>query len=387
MSKVFFVLLIILVSQFTPFVKRTQAFLGIGETAACTSNDVQISYANPANNTANEKTFFPENSGDLIFQFTINNTNTLNTLNGKQVFLHIPNGWFGSDTYDSVAATVNGTQFQLTIPSDKSQAKNGYYEGSLYWPEANGRYTEFCSQIKYQVGAVRNCTIGQVPSEIPPNTSLTIPFIGLANQKYKLNYAGNDLSETTTDSSGQGVFTNVIIPGNTGQIVRLVIFGYYAGSVRPSQCETKITIKATAASPSSPAPSGSVLPRPVSPATTPCTGLNCSSGGGKPTPGCTDDPKNPAIATAIGCIHTQPAALVKDLLTFIIGIGGGLAFLMMLLGVFQMLTSAGNPETLSAGRDRFQSAIIGLLFIIFSVLLLRIIGVDILGLGEQFGFK
>lgn len=96
-----------------------------------------------------------------------------------------------------------------------------------------------------------------------------------------------------------------------------------------------------------------------------------------------DDGKG--IKTAIGCIHTSPVGFIKDFLKFIIGISGGLAFLLMLLGAFQMVTSAGNPETLQAGRDRFQSAIIGLLFVIFAVLLLQIIGVDILDLGKQFG--
>lgn len=113
------------------------------------------------------------------------------------------------------------------------------------------------------------------------------------------------------------------------------------------------------------------------PAATSCTDpKKCTKGGGD-----TCDKaggRGPAIKTAIGCIHTSPAEFVKDFLKFIIGIGGGLAFLMMLLGAFQMLTSAGNPETLAAGRDRLQSAIIGLLFIIFAVLLLQIIGFDIL---------
>lgn len=105
-----------------------------------------------------------------------------------------------------------------------------------------------------------------------------------------------------------------------------------------------------------------------------CTGANCTKGGGD----LCDDTRGPAIKTAIGCIHTNPSELVKDLMTFLIDIGGGLAFLMMLFGVFQMLTSAGNPETLNAGRERLTSAVIGLLFVIFAVLLLQIIGVDIL---------
>ena len=89
---------------------------------------------------------------------------------------------------------------------------------------------------------------------------------------------------------------------------------------------------------------------------------------------------NPGLGTAIGCIHTNPVDFIKDLLKFLVGIGGGLAFLMMLLGAFQMVTSAGNPETLQAGRERFKDAIIGLLFVIFSVLLMQIIGVGILGI-------
>ena len=45
-----------------------------------------------------------------------------------------------------------------------------------------------------------------------------------------------------------------------------------------------------------------------------------------------------------------------------------------------MITSQGNPETVKKGQDQFSSAVIGLLFIIFSVLLLQFIGVDILSL-------
>ena len=100
----------------------------------------------------------------------------------------------------------------------------------------------------------------------------------------------------------------------------------------------------------------------------------CTSAGGDPCPG------GQGIKTAIGCIHTDPAGFVKDFLSFAVGTSGGLAFLMMLLGAFQMLTSAGNPETLQAGRDRFSSAIIGLLIVILAVLFLKIIGVDILGI-------
>lgn len=110
---------------------------------------------------------------------------------------------------------------------------------------------------------------------------------------------------------------------------------------------------------------------------------NCSSGGGKICEGDTSN-RGPGFQTAIGCVHTNPAEFVKDFMTWVLGIGGGLAFLMMLMGAFQMLTSAGNPETLNAGKDRLTSAVIGLLLVIFAILLLQIIGVGILRIP---GFK
>jgi len=84
------------------------------------------------------------------------------------------------------------------------------------------------------------------------------------------------------------------------------------------------------------------------------------------------------IETAIGCVHIEPVAFVEDLIKLSMGISGGIAFLLMLFGVFQMITSVGNAEALKAGQERFFNAIIGLLFIIFSILLLQIIGVNIL---------
>lgn len=86
--------------------------------------------------------------------------------------------------------------------------------------------------------------------------------------------------------------------------------------------------------------------------------------------------------TALGNIPTDPVEFVKFILKFAIAMAGGLAFLLMLWGSFKILTSAGNPEKLQDGKDTLTSAIAGLLFIVFSVILLKIIGVDIFGLPE-----
>lgn len=86
------------------------------------------------------------------------------------------------------------------------------------------------------------------------------------------------------------------------------------------------------------------------------------------------------ILTVIGCVPIEPAGLIKSFTKLATGAGGGIALLMMIFGAFRMITSAGNPETIKKGQEQFASAVIGLLFIIFSVLLLEIIGVDILNL-------
>ncbi len=84
--------------------------------------------------------------------------------------------------------------------------------------------------------------------------------------------------------------------------------------------------------------------------------------------------------TAIGCIPTDAGGLFGKFFTLGIGIAGGIAFLLILFGGFQILTSAGNPEQLTAGRELIGSAVAGLLMIIFSVFLLKLIGLNILGL-------
>lgn len=90
--------------------------------------------------------------------------------------------------------------------------------------------------------------------------------------------------------------------------------------------------------------------------------------------------------TAIGCVPSKPDALVNSLIKYSSFAAGGIAFLLMLLASLQMITAEGNPESIKKAQEKFYSAIIGLLLIIFSVLLMQVIGVDILGLpgfGKQ----
>jgi hypothetical protein len=112
------------------------------------------------------------------------------------------------------------------------------------------------------------------------------------------------------------------------------------------------------------------------------SGGNCSSLGSEPinvdpTTGC----PGYAINSAIGCIPISDTnAFVSFILRWAIGIGGGIAFLLILYSGFMIMTSQGNPERLKAGQELLTSALAGLIMLIFSVFILRIIGVDILGI-------
>jgi hypothetical protein len=86
------------------------------------------------------------------------------------------------------------------------------------------------------------------------------------------------------------------------------------------------------------------------------------------------------VETALGCIDTNTSGFINTFVTFAIGIAGGIAFLMMAFGAIRILTAAGNPESINSGRDIIISALTGLLFIVFSVFLLRLIGITIFDL-------
>ena len=84
--------------------------------------------------------------------------------------------------------------------------------------------------------------------------------------------------------------------------------------------------------------------------------------------------------TVLGCLPTDASGFTKFILRFALGIGGGAAFLAMLAGSFMVITSAGDPERLKAGKRTITMALSGLLLILFSLFILRLVGREILGL-------
>lgn len=89
--------------------------------------------------------------------------------------------------------------------------------------------------------------------------------------------------------------------------------------------------------------------------------------------------------TALGCIPTDPRELVKWIFPFLLGLGGLSAFALIVFSGIQILTSGGNPEKIQGAKETITSAVTGLLFIILSLFLLRLIGGNILDLPGFLG--
>lgn len=97
------------------------------------------------------------------------------------------------------------------------------------------------------------------------------------------------------------------------------------------------------------------------------------------TGGCGGD----SIESAIGCIPVGDTnSFMGWMLGWAIGVGGGIAFLLIVYASILIMTSQGMPDRLKAGQELLTSAISGLIMLIFSVFVLKFIGIDILGLDS-----
>lgn len=109
------------------------------------------------------------------------------------------------------------------------------------------------------------------------------------------------------------------------------------------------------------------------------TALAAVGPGSPPQPDNVLCPGNNAINTAIGCIPINDTnSFIGFILGWGVGIGGGIAFLLIIYASFMITTSSGNPERLKAGQELLTSAIAGLIMLIFSIFILQLIGVTVL---------
>jgi hypothetical protein len=88
-----------------------------------------------------------------------------------------------------------------------------------------------------------------------------------------------------------------------------------------------------------------------------------------------------SINTGLGfAISTDVASFTRSLVGIVLSIAGGIAILLIIISGYRLMVSQGNPENIKNAREQLTAAIVGLLFVIFSLVILQVIGVNILGL-------
>lgn len=97
--------------------------------------------------------------------------------------------------------------------------------------------------------------------------------------------------------------------------------------------------------------------------------------------GCSED----GCDTAIGRIIPNAKGLIRGLFAVGLSLSGALAVILIIISGYRLIASQGNPEKVKAAQEQLTAAIIGLLFVVFSIAILETIGVDILGLPGVFG--
>lgn len=87
------------------------------------------------------------------------------------------------------------------------------------------------------------------------------------------------------------------------------------------------------------------------------------------------------VFSALGIpIKTNPIELIPQILKVILGFAGAIVIILIIRSGYKLMFSQGNPEKVQEAKDELTSAIVGLLFIIFSFVLLQFITNDILNL-------
>ena len=93
-----------------------------------------------------------------------------------------------------------------------------------------------------------------------------------------------------------------------------------------------------------------------------------------------------SVNTAFGDIPINVTSAISAIFAVLLSFSGGIVLLIIIFAGYRIMTSGGDQEKLKGAREMLTAGIIGLLFIIFSVTILRIIGVDILHI-PGFAFK
>lgn len=88
--------------------------------------------------------------------------------------------------------------------------------------------------------------------------------------------------------------------------------------------------------------------------------------------------QNNTCKTALGPLPTSIQGLLTSLFSIVLSIAGVAVLILIIISGYRLMLSQGNPEQIKDAREQLTAAIVGLLFIIFSLVILQVIGVNIL---------
>lgn len=86
------------------------------------------------------------------------------------------------------------------------------------------------------------------------------------------------------------------------------------------------------------------------------------------------------VDSGLGCLPTDFRDLAAWVLSIALGIGGALAVGLIIMSGYKIMTSQGDPDKLEEGKGTLTAAISGLLFIVFSVTIYRLIATNLLNI-------
>lgn len=84
-----------------------------------------------------------------------------------------------------------------------------------------------------------------------------------------------------------------------------------------------------------------------------------------------------SIATAIGNISTDPMQFIQFIFTVLLSMSGGWATYLIITAGYQLMFSHGEAEGVKEAQEKITSAVVGIVFMVLSLVILRVIGVDI----------
>lgn len=86
------------------------------------------------------------------------------------------------------------------------------------------------------------------------------------------------------------------------------------------------------------------------------------------------------LSTDLGCLPKDPVALSGSLYSIGLGLVGGVGILFMVMGAYQILSSAGDPIKIARGKTFIASSIIGIILAVLGMAFYQTVTVDILKL-------